>query len=369
MLVLIVVLTLILVITVYCYYDYRNRETYVLTGGNNSNNSSINSNNDNNNIQTDKNSDKTKLKSLYDTVAEAIKTLKTNKIKHGIDIEVNDNAKICFIGDIHGDLKTLQKAIKQKADYYVFTGDYIDKGYDNIGCLQLVLDLFISDSKHIVLLAGNHEKQFIYGTNTEIQALIEKYNICNDLIKLCEELFKQLPIGCLIKCKPSNKQIFCSHGAYPFIFSSPSAYEDNTTYSLSPTEYINKIYEDNDKWLDLNTYITWGDMYVNHYNTEFVKNNRGLTNYNICYPLSQLKAWMIKSNINVFIRGHQITSDLCQVYDINTNTEYTALNKIDFNDNTKVYITLHTTSFNTDVMPKILKLNDNCFNVISIDNE
>lgn len=68
--------------------------------------------------------------------------------------------KIVFIGDIHGCYDTLMQYFKDGIDSevaYIFTGDYIDRGDQNVEILQWLHN--ISDQySNVCLLEGNHER-------------------------------------------------------------------------------------------------------------------------------------------------------------------------------------------------------------------
>ncbi len=67
------------------------------------------------------------------------------------------------IGDIHGCARTLAKLLDQLDAYsdrtFVFIGDYIDRGPDSKGVVDLCIDF--SKSHDCVFLRGNHEQMMI----------------------------------------------------------------------------------------------------------------------------------------------------------------------------------------------------------------
>lgn len=79
---------------------------------------------------------------------------------------LNPDKELVVIGDIHGCSQTL-KALYEKliTDYeaqnrtWVFVGDYIDRGPDSKGVIDLVLQ--ISDVVDCVFLRGNHEQMLL----------------------------------------------------------------------------------------------------------------------------------------------------------------------------------------------------------------
>jgi len=73
--------------------------------------------------------------------------------------------KIFAIGDIHGCLSKLEALIPQididsNNDTLVFIGDYIDRGPDSKGVVELVLDLK-EKIRTVICLKGNHEQMFL----------------------------------------------------------------------------------------------------------------------------------------------------------------------------------------------------------------
>lgn len=75
--------------------------------------------------------------------------------------------RLIIIGDVHGQLATLKKLLKQinfdnkNGDHLIFTGDLINKGPDSPGVVQLAMDLGAS------AVRGNHEDRalLLYATD------------------------------------------------------------------------------------------------------------------------------------------------------------------------------------------------------------
>jgi serine/threonine protein phosphatase 1 len=68
------------------------------------------------------------------------------------------------IGDIHGNRDALDNLLGQLRrtighdDTVVFLGDYIDRGADSKGCIDLIIDCRQSFDAEVVCLLGNHEE-------------------------------------------------------------------------------------------------------------------------------------------------------------------------------------------------------------------
>jgi len=76
-------------------------------------------------------------------------------------IDLSHYKKIHHIGDVHGCHTVLQEYLAANGgikddEYYIFTGDYIDRGIENAAVLEFLFT--IMDRKNVLLLEGNHER-------------------------------------------------------------------------------------------------------------------------------------------------------------------------------------------------------------------
>ena len=72
---------------------------------------------------------------------------------------MSEYKKIHIIGDIHGCNTALQSYINghlNDDEYYIFCGDYIDRGIENAQVISFLIS--IMDKKNVCLLEGNHER-------------------------------------------------------------------------------------------------------------------------------------------------------------------------------------------------------------------
>ena len=125
-------------------------------------------------------------------------------------------APVTICGDIHGQIYDLLELFKIGGDIpknrYIFLGDYVDRGYNGVEVLELLLVLKVKYPEHILILRGNHESRqisFAYGFYEEV---IRKYGNPNPW-HYFTELFDYLPLAGVVEGK-----IFCVHGGI-----SPSA--------------------------------------------------------------------------------------------------------------------------------------------------
>ncbi len=67
------------------------------------------------------------------------------------------------VGDIHGEVELLEELLEKlpskKDDRFVFVGDYVDRGSDSKGVVELLIDF--SKQRDCVFLLGNHESMFL----------------------------------------------------------------------------------------------------------------------------------------------------------------------------------------------------------------
>ena len=128
----------------------------------------------------------------------------------------NVSAPVIICGDIHGQIHDLVELFRKGGEIpnssYVFMGDYVDRGYNGVEVLELLLALKVKYPEHITLLRGNHESRqicFAYGFYEEIT---RKYGNANAW-EYFTDLFDYLPLAALIEGK-----IFCVHGGLsPYI--------------------------------------------------------------------------------------------------------------------------------------------------------
>lgn len=75
-------------------------------------------------------------------------------------VDLSSYKKIHHIGDIHGCNTVLQEYFESNGgikddEYYIFLGDYIDRGVENLEVMRFLLSIY--EKPNVLLLEGNHE--------------------------------------------------------------------------------------------------------------------------------------------------------------------------------------------------------------------
>lgn len=120
------------------------------------------------------------------------------------------SAPVVICGDIHGQFYDLLELFRIGGEIpdsnYIFVGDFVDRGYNSVETIELLMCYKIKYPSHITLLRGNHESRQITMTYGFLDEIIRKYGNSNPW-SCFMEVFDLLPIGALIGGK-----ILCVHG-------------------------------------------------------------------------------------------------------------------------------------------------------------
>jgi len=119
-----------------------------------------------------------------------------------------------FIGDVHGDIYTFKKILKEYPveDYkYILLGDYVDRSKTSTELLAMLLAEKIIHGDRFVMLRGNHECPVNTIAPQEFPSEFkDKLDEGNMIDRIYGELFAEMPIAAIY-----DDKYFCVHGGIP----------------------------------------------------------------------------------------------------------------------------------------------------------
>lgn len=200
-------------------------------------------------------------------IPSGIKVIKTESdfnsmLMHKLDMSSYE--KIVFVGDIHGSNTALMEYFNGGLNdnyFYIFVGDYIDRGIENAEVIKFLLSIY--EKKNVLLLEGNHEcwikaysndkvsrsKEFEFVTKKQLDAAdISK----KDLRQLCRKL------GQVAWFTYGDKEVVVTHGGI-------ATMPENLTY-MATTQMIHGVGDYNDSDIIADTWLktTSDNMYQVH---------------------------------------------------------------------------------------------------------
>jgi protein phosphatase len=138
------------------------------------------------------------------------------KMKEKFDAEpaviYDDANKLLFVGDVHGDLDTIEyvKKAVENYDRVIFLGDFVDRGEKQVEVVEEIARLKI-ESEKIVLLAGNHDAYIDVWPRDFPQKLKENFNNWSKIEHAYVLAFQSAPIAYLNK----KHKLLAVHGCIP----------------------------------------------------------------------------------------------------------------------------------------------------------
>ncbi|MFN3805302.1 MAG: metallophosphoesterase family protein [Pyrobaculum sp.] len=132
--------------------------------------------------------------------------IKTREKTPGLVVEIE--GVYTAVGDLHGDLKTLELILKEWPPPYLFLGDYVDRGEMGLEVVMQVFQLFIEGKA--VALRGNHESPLMNIEGGFLDELCNKVSRCGAVYKEFTKTFAALPLAAVV-----NKRVVALHGGIP----------------------------------------------------------------------------------------------------------------------------------------------------------
>lgn len=207
-------------------------------------------------------------------IEKAYARFATQKVPSGITIiKPEEIYKICYwpinfdkwdkihiIGDIHGCYTCLQEYLGgdlKDNEFYIFCGDYIDRGIENAEMVKFLLE--IAGKENVLLIEGNHERWLNYYAHDERAKSEEFENKTRRQLDNAQISKKDIRIlyKRFIQCAwfiYDKKSWFVSHGGVSRLRVNPLFIStDQMIKGVGGYGEVSKVIE------------TWGNMYPNSY--------------------------------------------------------------------------------------------------------
>ncbi|CAM6098677.1 unnamed protein product [Calypogeia fissa] len=201
-------------------------------------------------------------------------------------LELEAPIKVC--GDIHGQYPDLLRIFESGGfppeTNYLFLGDYVDRGKQNLETICLLLAYKIQYPENFFMLRGNHECDYInriYGFYDECK---RRFNI--RLWKVFTECFNCLPVAAVI-----DDRILCMHGGL-----SPELKSlDQIKRIARPTEVPETGLLCDLLWADPDKFVRG-----------WAQNDRGVS---YTFGSDVVEKFLEKHDLNLICRAHQVVED------------------------------------------------------------
>lgn len=193
-------------------------------------------------------------KERISTAFKVIKPENFNEIINTTPRDLNGYEKVHIIGDIHGSATALKTYFTKypisEKDYYIFCGDYFDRGTQNYQTFKFLSELMTN--KNMTFLIGNHEdKLYKYAFDDEfkmdydIKNTIEEFEMNHLKKSEIRGFIKNLSQIALITFK--DKTYLITHGGLPYIPNKSLDFYSTNSFVYGIDKYetdIDKIYNE-----------------------------------------------------------------------------------------------------------------------------
>ncbi|MFO8018619.1 MAG: metallophosphoesterase [Promethearchaeia archaeon] len=201
-----------------------------------------------------------------------------------------------IIGDLHGDLDTLNRIIKtffrENFKTLLFLGDYVDRGAKQVEVINVLFYYKKLMPNRILLLRGNHEDPYInrqYGFYDEVRLKFSNHKF---LFRRYNQVFSNLPLAAM-----TWNRIFCVHGGIPD--------------GLDSVNQINNLPEKEEKIKSpITKQLVWNDPHKRAKEFKWSRRGPGIKRFGE----EALDYFVEKNKINLVIRAHEKFKDGYKTY-------------------------------------------------------
>jgi diadenosine tetraphosphatase ApaH/serine/threonine PP2A family protein phosphatase len=155
-------------------------------------------------------------------IDKTIKLLEKKPNVQQITLSVDENEECIIVGDLHGSFDDLNKIIERygvpgKHCYFVFNGDYIDRGDKQIQVLLTIFYSFILYPDKVFINKGNHEfllekSARLYLPNLK-HSTLKHFDIDYEIIyEKFKSAFDLIPFATIINNPKQEQRLFVVHG-------------------------------------------------------------------------------------------------------------------------------------------------------------
>ena len=238
-----------------------------------------------------------------------------------IDLRTQATSRVVVIGDVHCDFISLSalllKLSVSKYDYFddayfVFLGDYLDRGSSLFELLLLLMDLKRILGDRMIMLRGNHEQikycedETVGGVRyvQQVASFVRPQNTCPVLNEYCGDnkeflksfgyFFQTLPT--YVYLKTSDKNILLTHASIPKdIFIDAIRFEETDGAMVFSTDIpvVERLTKRNKILNDM----IWGDP--RPCEEKIQSGNR------FEYGRKQFEQWVFRNHIDLMFRSHE----------------------------------------------------------------
>jgi serine/threonine-protein phosphatase 5 len=207
-------------------------------------------------------------------------------------VKINNNQKVIYVGDIHGDFNAMINAFSlfdPKNNHIIFLGDIVDRGPNSVECIVMLFLYKIMFPNKVHIIRGNHEcimTSKIYGFYNELEYKNKSISTIMLFNEICK-IFSHLPIIYIISNEINMYRICAVHGCI----------DKKTDLTI-----IENYHHAENNSID----ECWNDPHPEIDAFEDEPSERGCGNYVV--P-SSIKEWMMLNHVNCIIRSHEVVEN------------------------------------------------------------